>query len=71
MKEQIKAEMERHKKFESSLLGVKSKAIKVANIDIRNYAKYILRDGSAFEKRQLLSCLRSRIQMSNGRIQME
>ena len=35
--------------------------IKVKEIDIRNYAKYILKEGSVSEKRELLGNLRSRI----------
>ena len=29
--------------------------------DIRNYAKYLLTEGSMFEKRDLLTCLKSKI----------
>lgn len=68
MKEKIKEEIERHKRFESGLLGVKSTAVKIADIDIRNYAKYILRDGTTTEKRELLTCLRSKIAMAEKRI---
>ncbi len=68
MKERTKDEIERHKKFQSGLLGIKSRTVKVADIDIRNYAKYILREGSIFEKRELLSCLRSKILMSKKQI---
>lgn len=64
MKEHIKTEVERYKKFQAGVLGVKEK-IKVADIDIRNYAKYILRDGTNFEKRELLSCLKSKITLDN------
>lgn len=64
MKEHIKTEVERYKKFQAGVLGVKEK-IKVADIDIRNYAKYILRDGTNFEKRELLSCLKSKISLAN------
>ena len=60
MKAHIKAEVERYKKFQSGVLGVKEK-IKVADIEIRNYAKYILREGTSFEKRELLSCMKSKI----------
>lgn len=70
MKERIKSEIERHKKFQSGLLGIKEKAIKVGDIDIRNYAKYILRDGTIFEKRELLSCLRSRITMAKKEVKI-
>lgn len=70
MKEHIKTEVERYKKFQAGVLGVKEK-IKVADIDIRNYAKYILRDGTNFEKRELLSCLKSKINFQNKTISIE
>jgi len=68
MKEKIKTEIERHKRFNSSLLGIKEKTVSIADIDIRNYAKYILRDGSMWEKRELLTCLKSRIKLNNKTI---
>lgn len=70
MKEKIKEEIERHKKFESGLLGVKSTTVKIADIDIRNYAKYILRDGTILEKRELLTCLRSKVTMAEKQIKI-
>ncbi len=60
----IKAEVERFKKFQRVLLGVKDK-IEVADIDIRNYAKFILKDGTTAEKRELLGCLKSKIILKN------
>ena len=71
MKEKIKSEIERHKKFESGLLGIKETKIKIVDVDIRNYAKYILRDGTIIEKRELLACLRSKILMSNKQIKIQ
>jgi len=65
MKERIKEEIERHKKFQLSLLGEKPKTIRVTDIDIRNYAKYVLREGSLIEKREILSCLKSKIILQN------
>ncbi len=70
IKERIKSEIERHRKFQSGLLGIKEKTIKVADIDIRNYAKYILRDGTILEKRELLTCLKSKITMANKQIKI-
>lgn len=70
MKEQIKAEIERHKKFQSGLLGIKGQLVKVDDVDVRNYAKYILRDGTIFEKRELLTCLRSKITMAKKKIEI-
>lgn len=40
----IKEEVERFKKFQQSMLGRKDK-IRVEDIEIRNYAKYLLREG--------------------------
>lgn len=64
MKEKIKIEVERFKKFQKNLLGVKEK-VEVGDIDIRNYAKYILKDGTDLEKRELLSCMKSKISLKN------
>jgi site-specific DNA recombinase len=68
MKERIKAEIERLKKFQSGLLGEKESNVKVSDIDIRNYAKYILREGQIFEKRELLLCIRSKITLSDKKV---
>lgn len=70
MKERIKAEIERHKRFQSGLLGLKESKIKVADIDIRNYAKYILREGTVLEKRELLMCLRSKVKLANKAVSL-
>lgn len=71
MKERIKSEIERHKKFASGLLGIKGQLVKVGDIDMRNYAKYILREGTMSEKRELLSCLRSKVVMNNKQINVQ
>lgn len=60
IKDKIRKEVTRHKKFERSLLGTTSK-IKVDDIDIRNYSKYLLKEGSLIEKRELLSCFKSEV----------
>ena len=60
IKEKIKLEVERFKKFQRVILGNKEK-IEVGDIDIRNYAKYILKDGQDIEKRELLGCLKSKL----------
>jgi site-specific DNA recombinase len=60
MKDKIKEEVQRIKKFQQSVLGIKQE-IQVNDIDIRNYAKFILKDGSIEEKRELLTCFKSKI----------
>lgn len=60
IKEKIKTDVERFKKFQQVVLGTKDKIV-VADVDIRNYAKFILREGQDIEKRELLSCIKSKI----------
>ena len=71
MKEKIKMEIERHKKFQLAMLSEKTAQVKISDLDIRNYAKYILRDGTIYEKRELLGCLKSRILLSNREIRIK
>ena len=64
IKEKIKEEVARFKKFQQFILGKKDKVV-ISNIDIRNYAKYVLREGKDIEKRELLGCLREEIKLEN------
>lgn len=62
IREKLKAEVERMKKFQRTILGTKDK-IEIKDIDIRNYAKYVLKEASDLEKRELLGCLRGQIRL--------
>ena len=64
IKEKIKKEVARFKKFQQSVLGIKEKII-IEEIDIRNYAKYLLKEGSTEEKHELLGNLKSKIIYKN------
>ena len=64
MKEKIRNEVTRFNRFQRGVLGVKGDT-EVKDFDIRNYVKYILRDGRDYEKRELLSCLRSKVVLNN------
>ena len=70
IKEKIKTEVERFKKFQKVLLDMKE-TIEINDIDIRAYAKYILREGTDPEKRELLGCLKSKISLKNKKIELE
>lgn len=70
MRKKIKEEIERHKKFQSGLLGEKESKIKVKDVEVRNYAKYILREGQMHEKRELLSCLKSKVTLTRKSINL-
>jgi DNA invertase Pin-like site-specific DNA recombinase len=60
IKEKIKTEIDRFKKFQKVLLGIKDTS-KVDDVDFRAYIHFILRDGKDSEKRELLSCLKSKV----------
>ena len=67
MREKIKYEVERIKKFQQSILGIKQQ-IQVKDVDIRDYAKFILKDGTVEEKRELLTCFKSKILLKEKNI---
>jgi site-specific DNA recombinase len=70
MKEKIKTEIERFKKFQKLISG-KSQVVKIDDIDIRNYAKFVLAEGSMIEKRELLSNLKGRIILKEKNLILE
>lgn len=64
MREKIANEVKRFKLFQQTLLGTKAQ-IAVKDIDIRNYAKFILQEGAVEEKRDFLGCLKTKIILLN------
>lgn len=69
MKAKIRNEVTRFNRFQKGILGIKGE-FEVKEIDIRNYAKYILRDGRDYEKRELLGCLKSKLILSNKEVSL-
>lgn len=61
MRQKLEDEIARFNIFQRSVLGSTDKIKKNTETDIRNYAKYILKEGIVSEKRELLANLRSRI----------
>lgn len=68
IKAKLEIEIERHKKFHLGILGKAKEEYSVKDVDIRNYAKYLLSEGSLFEKRDLLGCLTSKIQLEGKQL---
>ena len=61
MRQKLEEEINRYNIFQRSVLGATEKIKTDKDTDIRNYAKYILKEGMTSEKRELLANLRSRI----------
>lgn len=71
MKDRIKAEILAHNEFQESVLGrAVQEKVKIKEIDIRNYAKHILRKRPVYEKREVLSHLRSRMILKEKRLSL-
>jgi site-specific DNA recombinase len=68
---QLKEEIERYYKFSKSFLNVNPDDFeKQKKTDLKNYAKYILKEGSVIEKRELLKNLRSKLVIKNKKISL-
>ena len=69
MKDKIRAEIESHNEFQESVLGkVVKEKVKIKDVDIRNYAKHILRKRPIYEKRELLKHLRSKMMLKDRKL---
>jgi site-specific DNA recombinase len=68
MKDKIKDELERLHEFQESVLGEDATKTKVRDVDIRTYAKHILRKRPIDEKRALLANLRSKLILKEKQI---
>lgn len=72
VKEKIIKEVQRYRKFSYGVLGQETEFDKrPMNVDVRNYAKYILNEGTKEEKRELLSCLKSRLEIKDKMVYLK
>ena len=67
VKEKIEREIERYYEFRHKVLGIRKKDENPINkeIKIKNYTKYVLKEGTVFEKRELLYNLKSKLILKN------
>ena len=61
LKIRIKEEMERYNKFQALMGFNKDTKVKPKDVDMRTFVKYILKEGSMLEKRELLSNMKSKL----------
>ena len=66
----IEDEIARFNKFRSGVLGHKQDKVAI-DVDVRNYTKYLLREGTLIEKRELLGCLQSKLFLKDRKIALE
>lgn len=63
----IEREVSRYNKLQSAMRGKKERVL-ADEMDLRKYAKYLLKEGTRDEKRELLSHLKNRIVMKDRKI---
>ncbi len=61
MKHKFEEEMKRLQRFQRGVLGMTQIPKSQEDISMRTYAKYLLREGSIVEKRELLGCMKSKL----------
>ncbi len=72
MKEKVQHEVERYHSFRTGVLGVKiNDHENQKQINMKDYAKYILQQGTILEKRELMSNLKNRLVLRDRRITLD
>ena len=59
-------ELKRHNRFQKTVLGLSNPNAKHEEVDIRTYAKYVLKEGTNEEKRELMGCFKSKLKITRG-----
>ncbi len=68
----LRNEIARYERFTKGVLGEKTNHIgKTNKVKIHNYAKYVLKNGTREEKRELLSCLKTKLYLKDQKIYMQ
>ncbi len=63
-------ELKRYNRFHKGVLGIKGRASEHQEIDLRDYAKYVLHEGSNEEKRELMGCFNSKILVKDRKVSL-
>ncbi len=66
MQYKFEEELKRFNKFQRGVLGIGNSQAKHQDIDLKTYAKYILKEGTNEEKRELIGCFKSKINIVKG-----
>ncbi len=64
-------ELKRFNKFQRGVLGYANPQAKHQDVDLKTYAKYILKEGTNEEKRELMGCFKSKIKITKGVVTIE
>lgn len=62
--EKLNLEIKKFKKLQAMFLG-KENTAEIQKVDLRNYLKFILKDGTQLEKRSVLGCIKSNLVLND------
>lgn len=71
IRKKFEEEMERYRKLRRTVLGLKGAEKEVEEINLRTYARHLLKEGALQEKRELLANLRSMLLLKRKEIVLE
>lgn len=71
MRVKFEEELKRFNKFQKTVLGLSDPKVKHEDTDPKIYAKYILKEGTNEEKREIMGCFKSKIKISKGMVEIE
>lgn len=72
LKKKLEEEVARYALFQTGVLGVDlNQSKKHKDISIKTFAKHMLRHGTMLQKREVLSCIKSRILLKDKRLTLE
>ena len=71
-RKKVQEEIEKYKRFSQGVFGkMMTQEYHVPQIDVKNYAKFVLQNGTRDEKRDLLACLKSKIFLKKQKIYID
>lgn len=70
VQDKIEGEIKRFKKFQMMATG-KNQNIDISDVDVKNYIKFLLKEGDDQEKRELLTCLNGEILLKNKVVEIK
>lgn len=67
-KKQLEDEISRYERFTHGVLGKEVSETKKTKVEIKDYAKYVLKNDTREEKRELLSCLKTKLYLKDQKV---
>jgi len=67
-KKRLEDEIARYERFTHGVLGKEVSRTKETKVEIKDYAKYVLKNGTREEKRELLSCLKTKLYLKDQKV---